>query len=445
MRASYIVAALLAFASPALAQVSEFIVENVESSNWYKISPNEISIREYRASSPPRIRFSQSESVSKCVLYNVSCDSKEPITLKIPVTPIKPRLLTLKYRRSGRERQIRIRILDSVSNDFTIKGRSVLNKSILVAPWRYLMSISPRGELIYYNASFDKVVDFKQHLIDGKIFYSYMRTLFINPSVNSEGERIVIDEKFRVVEKFLDPSDVHEFVYLGKGHIIRSYYGQTKTAAGECYIDQAFEEVKQKKLVEKFSVADFFKIGYVPDPPDKVSYQGKICISDEHLNAIQIIDPERWLISLGRSTVIMWNKSLKKAEWILGGPNDQFRLQKHQQANLLHTPVWTPQQSRLVLLDNNHTSTKTRILDYQLNIDKKSVISFKEIELGNGFSKFGGSLQVDNDNVFSVGTGMREKNRWDFIELQKDKQTMSIRFGKDNEFTGYRVYRGVIR
>ncbi len=422
----------------------EFSISNIDRASWHWASEGQLQLNEYNSSRPPQLVFFDPTEISECRLGKISCNPNEPITLVVDVKRPKPFIARLRYKARGKSKSIVISLLSQVSPDFKVTGASNLDKNILISPWHYAMVLSPKGELVYYRDFEFFVQDFRQHIVKGAIYYSIVNVTTSNIKINSEGPRLILDENFKVIEKFDHIVDGHEFHYLGPKHYLFMTYDDIETPAGTCYINQTISEEKNGKSIYRFSIFDFFKQGYLAEAPYKFPFRGRNCNGNSHLNAVQIVDKDRWLISLGNGSIFLWNKATGKPEWIFSGPEDQFDLKPKQLTHLHHTPRWFPDEGRLTVFDNDYQTQTTRLLDFKLDPVKKMVVTLKEIPLSNGYSIFGGSLEIDRENIFSVGFGMRAKGKWDFAEIEDGRRNMTIQFQKQSFGPySYRVYRGI--
>ncbi|MES2854496.1 MAG: hypothetical protein V4692_01480, partial [Bdellovibrionota bacterium] len=327
----------------------------------------------------------------------------------------------MKFNDDSKKREIVIQLLKRVSPDFSVTGEAKIQKNVLLSPLSYAIVLSPKGDLIYYRAFSAPVQDFRPHIVDGKIFYSILQVTNSNVDVNSEGMRLILDENFKVIAEHQKITDGHEFHYLKPKHYVYLTYDVRDTPSGKCYLDQSVVEEIGGKETYRFSVYDYVKRGYLPDSSYNQSFKGRSCVGHFHLNTVQILGPNHWLLGFSGGLVILWNKSKKTAEWIFNGPEDQFFAEGSQRPNVMHTPIWDPESSRLTLFDNDHLTKNARVIEYRLNIPEKKMLSFREWRLNNGISRFGGGIQVEGDSIFSVGFGAGATGTWDFAEIENGK------------------------
>jgi hypothetical protein len=415
---------------------------------------NENTFRLFEFNSKRKPRLSSKDTQIKCRLNSGQPWIPLPMEIPFPVTHKAPFEHKISCR--GRDRKaFFVRVLFDLADgfdDLQIRGKSSLNQAILATPGGQLIKISPTGEMIFFRRSpTGNFNDFKPHNVRGKIFYSYLNNTITTPGVTSEGTRTILDENFSNIEATDFLTDIHEFDYLGPNHYLYSSYEMVDLPDGTCFLNQRAVERKNNKEVRSFSVRDFVEAGFRIQEESITVFHGRSCKTMSHLNAIQIISENSWLMSLGEGVVLMFNHVTRKPEWILGGFQDQFDIIKKVKMNYIHTPRWQLSENRLIIYDNNYQTKRSRILDFKLDIANRKVIHLKEIPLGNIYSVHSGGVEANfplspvSDLIYSVGTGMPEKDDWNFIEHNGTNQTLAIRFGKSKMSTySYRTYRSTL-
>lgn len=415
---------------------------------------NENTFRLFEFNSKRKPRLTSKDTQIKCRFNSEQPWIPLPMEIPFPGTRKAPFEHKINCRGSA-QKAFLVRILFDLADgfdDLQIRGKSSLNQAILATPGGQLVKISPSGEMIFFRRSpTGNFNDFKPHKVHGRIFYSYLNNTITTPGVTSEGPRTILDENFSNIESTNFLTDIHEFEYLGSNHYLYSSYEAIDLPDGTCFLNQRAVERKNDKEIRSFSVRDFVEAGFRIQDESITVFHGRTCKTVSHLNAIQIISENSWLMSLGEGVVLMFNHVTRKPEWILGGFQDQFDIIKKVKMNYIHTPRWQPSDSRLIVYDNNYETKRSRILDFKLDIANRKVIHLKEIPLGNIYSVHSGGVEANfplapsSDLIYSVGTGMPEKEDWNFIEYNGKSQTLAIRFGKSKISTySYRTYRSVL-
>lgn len=415
------------------------------------ISRDVVQVLDFDRRQPPVVTFAETTKIKSCTFDGSPC----PPDLKMSLLPEKgrprPRSFALKWTDDQGAHDVSVRILQRIPADFKVEGESVLAEHLYLAYTNVLLALSPKGEVDFYRELPFTVIDFKPNVVGGKTFYSYGEVLQYNDLLNTQGKHWVLDDRFSLHESIDEVFDDHEFVFMGKGHYLYTSYEAITRPDGKCQLVQAAVERKNGKTNYRVDNVELARRGLLPPfmlPTEKMGlvggsqFEGRECEQSGHLNAITIIDPNRWLLSFGDSTVIMWLKKEKRPEWVFGGVASQFPLSEAQKPSFFHTPRWFPKESRLILFDNGISAKKSRILDYVLDVKRKKVIEMKETSLGDTFALAAGSVERNGD-VLSIGTGRWTKGDWDFIEMKEGKPTMRIRICPECKAGEvYRIYRG---
>ncbi len=451
-RVSYTIGLLVALSigsSSALAAAP--VIENADS-RWE--NKTILRVIDFNRNRPPVLTFDDSKSVKSCKLDSAPCPKNHRMELlPFPGRP-RGRIFTLTWIDGDGEHEASVKLLDRIPSDFSIEGRSVLKKNVFLAVGTLLLSLSPEGEIDFYRESSFPTVDFRPVKVGGKRFYSFGQIRQVNEAVNSEGMHWVLDQDFELFDVQSRISDNHEFLFLGPKHFVFTHYEDSAKEGEPCVLRQSVIESKNGRDVYVLDSDELVKLGILPAygvPPvrksirTKIRYHGRECLQNDHLNAVEIVDRNRWLVSFGESTVFMWLKKERRAEWVFGGVGDQFKLTAEQKTALHHTPHWFEKEKRLILFDNGLENKRSRVVEYFLDFKSGKVRAMKQHDLGGAFSTSAGSVEVDGD-VLSVGFGNRENSKNDFVELSSGTQTMAIRVCSNcDKLWIYRFYRGDVR
>lgn len=135
-----------------------------------------------------------------------------------------------------------------------------------------------------------------------------------------------------------------------------------------------------------------------------------------HINSISLDPKDGNLIASSRNidTVMKINVQDGSIMWELSGKDDDFGLTQDQMTSKQHYAQYTD-DGTLTVFDNNE---QTRIVEYTLNEDDRTLTGFKFYQINDYFSPATGSVQkllVEND-VFVIGWGYARCKR---IELYK--------------------------
>ncbi|MES2962700.1 MAG: arylsulfotransferase family protein [Bdellovibrionota bacterium] len=405
-----------------------------------------VVIKSFDRRKPPLVSFPNPKKVFTCRFDGKTC----PKDLKFTLLPHDglPRLRTffIHWRDEAGPHELGIRFLTRLGEGLSAKGQSNSDKHIFFANNGSIGAIDPKGELVFIREFDIGVVDFRPQIVKGKTFYTYGLIRDFNTNVNSMASHVVLDETMQIVETHHRIVDSHEFLFLGRKHyLFTNYEAAKRDGDGKCLLKQYLIEEKDGKDVYVVSTDDLISAEALPDYGSTVAFNGKNCIQNGHLNGVEVIDANRWLISFGDGPIIMWLKKERRAEWVLGGEKDQFGLRPDQRTALHHTPRWSESEKSILVFDNGNVEKRSRLIKYVLDLKQKSLREFKTIDFGDGFAWAGGNVETDGKTI-SIGTGFWDKPNDDFVELVDGKKTMSIRLciscvaGRN-----YRVYRGPFR
>lgn len=332
---------------------------------------------------------------------------------------------------------------------FAIEGRSVLDADVLAAPTGGLLQLGPDGKLKFFRAV-DSVgkgnaEDFKQHRVNGKIYYSYLTQSVYAPQVTSGGYRTILNSRYEPIETTDFLTDLHEFEYLGKNHYLYVTYEVKDRVDGSCYIEQAVIERKDGRILHRFELGAFLRDRAVfPSEGEPVAFYGRSCVQLAHINSVQVIGPQTWFIGFGRGAAIAWNFVKNKLEWAIGN-SALPGIKSVSGFGNFHTPRFSKHDSRFVMFENSSplsdgTSTVVTIFDFKLDLAALKIASVKTLEIAGLRSVHSGNVEA-RGSVYSIGTGSREKGDWDFMEYDGTRRTFAIRF--TTAARSYRVYRSL--
>lgn len=431
------------FFSTASAQ-KDFHFKNVNDSDWNFTSESNVRIARYYHKKPPVLVLKSSLNLNDCIFDGRPCSRTRELEIKLPEGKSTSHTILLKYKDDKQiSKLLSFEIASENKLGFKIIGQSALNKNLLMSPDKRLLMLSPKGDLLFYLESNFSLIDFRQHIVNNTIFYSYFQVSKHHDGVNSDGHRIILNEHFELLKKIETLMDFHEFIFLGLDHYIFSLYSSIETVSGHCEIIQKVVELKNGKVLNEFSTEKYKKIGYIFDRYKKHAYKGRYCIKGTHLNSVVRLSHDKWIISFGNESIFLWNLKKNKAEWIFHGYQDQFGISNHFQTTLHHTPHFDFETGRVILFANNLGNKNVRILDFILDFENKQVISEKSIEFPEQFSTFGGSVFIDK-NTLSIGFGSKDSGPWDFIEHTSGSQVFFIKILDDKyKILNYRIYRSV--
>lgn len=434
MKLAWIVLSLAV--APTVAHASApFHVENASSEALVWKSSSELDVREFDVRNPPTLVFDSWSEISKCSLDGSPCTQRTALSIQHAQPHVRVFNLQL-VMKSGTTQAFKIELFEKLGDGFRIVGRSQLKKNILFGYDDLLMMLSPKGEVLYYFRTPFFVSDFKQHLVDGRIFYSYFHHQTGNLMLNVEGNRVVLDEHFKIVDTPDVIVDGHEFVILGPRHYLFSSYDGMTASNGKCKIDQNILEWKDGREVSRAHL-NTFALAFGASP-HLVQFHGHECEAVGHFNSIQVIDDDHWILET-HARVFEYDRKTQQPTWILGGKLDQFKIGDAASARLWHCARWDDQKKELTVFDNgiHFPDTPAGVRVFKLDLASKSVLSRRFIPVAKGVSEYGGCAWKDGDS-FSVTMG-EHKTEYDFIETRDGSIDMAVRVWPRGAPYNYRV------
>lgn len=338
----------------------------------------------------------------------------------------------------------------------------------------YLLKTDAMGNIIFYWNLGETVLDFKAHELPTENLYSF--ALFSSEGLGLgdvgyvPASELVMDENYNVIDNVpyllenelvrnRTPLDSHDFIILDRGHyIVMGYYGKTVfnipdniphseygTRVAACII----QEIDNNKLVWQWDSTDHPELYGLSLNTDY--YNKKEQWNDyAHLNSIQI-DPKdgNYLCSFRNlSTILKINAKTGEIMWFLGGKLDEFNLSELQKTSFQHYARYTDEGS-ITVFDNGNKSYdsfvegKSRIVEYWINEQTKTLQQFREYTVNEEFSATMGSAQKLADDLFVIGWGGRTTKApvMSVIDFEDQKTIFHIVYPLTDYFSNsYRVY-----
>lgn len=413
-----------------------------------------IFLKEYRRELPPEIHFSADAKITKCRFAGKNC--KGPgITLSLPgKVPENSRetRLEVTYEVKKIKRQLTLSLFPENFPYFSQEGQSAGSDPLIfsVATMTpdnregcHLFVMTPEGQLTFYRHLDLVCNDFRPHRFsDGTLAYSYQEVTLGAEFIGVFGPRVVLDKDFNFIRRIPLDDDGHEFILLGPDHWIGIELELDRLGSGMPYLNKRVRERKAGKIIFDWGVSDFtreLKTEAVSNAQIS-TYKKEVVAELLHLNSVQKVGEEGYLIGLGFNGVAFVDRDTRKISWILGGLNDQFSLKIHEHPYFLHTPWFDEKTGELILFSNWTYGLRkfSRVLSYKLDPKEKKLIQFRELRNKKELSYIMGSVQLTGD-LISVGLGTKEISRCDFVEMKGNEETWKFHLGK--KWVVYRFYR----
>ena len=365
---------------------------------------------------------------------------------------------------------------------FTVTGETDLEGNIYLSfvYTKNIVMLDGKGNIVWYKhgeSPEDGVNtgywDFKKHVIDGEVYYSYHDQ---NPSYDkfgiagyAPGERVILDSEFNEVKRITfeasdivdkgHPLDGHDFYLIDLDHYIMSGYikdrvynvpGYEETGSNVVY--SYLQEVYHGEVVWDFRTVDYpelyslvvtdayqyandFANEYV-DAPDYVHFNamrinddGDLVVSYRHLNTIMCLDRTAPRTSTPDQII-----------WKLSGNADEFGLTDDQKTSSQH--YVTVDGDTVMAFDNHNITEETRVVWYDIDFDEMELVDFEAYRIDGKFSSACGSAQRIHDNVFALGWGCAENDSVCFCvyDFDADKELLRITLENPSNFTYRCVY-----
>ena len=361
---------------------------------------------------------------------------------------------------------------------YTIDGETDLEGNFFISfvYTRNIMMLDGKGNVVWakHEEQPDPNVqsgfwDFKKHVIDGKVYYSYhdqdpKNEKFGLPGF-APGERVILDSDFREVKRISfeksdyvekgHPLDGHDFLLIDLNHYIMSGYLKERVynipgyPDGSNVIYSYLQEVENGKVVWDWRSVDYPELYSLTvtdatatandfaneqvDAPDYVHFNamrlndsGDLVCSFRHLNTILCLDR---------------TKDTDQIKWKLSGNGDQFGLSDSQKTSGQH--YVTVDGNTISAFDNHNITEHTRIVSYDVNMDEQKLLGFREYVVDGKFSEACGAQQHLYDDTFMIGWGAAQNDKvcmcvYDFA-ADKALITMTLK-GPSENFTYRCVY-----
>ncbi len=365
---------------------------------------------------------------------------------------------------------------------YTVTGETDLEGNFFLSfvYTKNIIMLDGKGNVVWYkhgespeNGVNTGYWDFKKHIVDGKVYYSYHDQNASYDKYGLEGyapgERVIMDSEFREVKRITfeesdvvyrgHPLDGHDFLLIDLDHYIMSGYIRDRVynipgyEQGSNVIYSYLQEVDHGQVVWDWRSIDYQELYSLTvtdatptandfanqqvDAPDYVHFNamrlnddGDLVCSFRHLNTILFLDR-----TMGRDT----NDQIRMK---LSGNGDMFGLTDDMKTSSQH--YVTVDGDSVMAFDNHNITGRTRVVQYDLDYANMEVTDFREYRIDGKFSSACGSAQRIHDNVFALGWGHASNDSVCFCvyDFDQDKELLRITLDNPNNFTYRCVYYG---
>jgi arylsulfate sulfotransferase len=294
-----------------------------------------------------------------------------------------------------------------------------------------LFFLDQRGSIKREVSVGTDVENLQKWTINGQVRYTYFHTEGISTLDGTTGTELgyemVCDSSLNILDsvKLLsfgkidanvqDKLDVHEFILLGDKHYIyETYYAETPhnipdslhPAAGVRVAACIIQEVLNGEVVFQWDGTQYPEL-FSASMENNNFGDTTTLLDYMHLNSICVDSTDNNLIVSFRNLneIVKLNRQTGQIIWRLGGNNSDFALTPDQIFLRQHYPRLIENGKTLIFLDNGHDSLRaySRILEFQLNQNSKTISSFKSFTIPDNFIQFAGSVKKEGNQYFIGG------------------------------------------
>lgn len=413
---------------------------------------------EYQSKKPAQVELSPEAKLVSCRWQGKVC-GRPPwiLELKQNLTQAQGmRKLVVRYSLAGQRLSFVLDALSPLFPELDIVGKPVLNRSLVfsISQLRnnnrkdcHLFVLNTQGQLDFYRQLELPCGDFRPHLTTEGLFYSYQEVRDSILLVAFLGPRVVLDANFNFVRRIEEANDGHEFILLTPDHWIGLELELDRLKNGMAYFNKRFRERKNGKIVFEWGVADYFadRKSEAVAEAFTANYKGSPVADMLHINALQIVSENEWLVSFG-SSIGLLDKKTRRLRWVLGGISDEFKLKPEQIPIFMHTPYFDAKKNQLYVFANRSLGFgvphPARVLRYTLDPENKVLKEFRILRDEKEVAYLMGSLEV-HDDVLSIGLGTKDRAQHDFVEMKDGKMTWGLNLRLPRQII-YRFYRAPI-
>ncbi|MBS1771364.1 MAG: aryl-sulfate sulfotransferase [Bacteroidetes bacterium] len=275
-------------------------------------------------------------------------------------------------------------------------------------------------------------MNFHRWDINGKIRYTYQYynpySFLISGIGYIPGYTVLMDENMNVLKHIYlqqyngrsasDPNvlDGHDFILFDDDHYISmAYYKRPAsldnsivTSDSVTVVAPIIQEVRNGNVVWEWDGSQYPE--FYSTSVEGNDFSNTTAAQDYmHMNSMIVDDKDGNLICSFRNLnqIVKINRKTGNIIWRLGGKNSDFAVSSDQQFLRQHDVTLTDGGKTLLVFDNGDFNTRpyTRICEYQLDENSRTISSFKAMKLPNNtFCRFMGSVQKTDSSYF-IGCG----------------------------------------
>lgn len=322
---------------------------------------------------------------------------------------------------------------------FTVTGKSTYPRDYYITPMMpdggAIYKIDDNGNVLFYKMTGANALDFKKVVTEDGIRYIYCEQVASQHSplaTTAPADYVVMDDHYHEIKRIgmqesddiTDsswPSDWHDLLYVDDNE----YYVMTYKNEYVKNIPDTIPQRKPDTLVTANIIQGFKdgKLFFAWDSTDYPELYGQSTEGNDytnmldsqpdylHINSLDLDKRDGNLIASFRhlDSILKIDTTTGNILWTLGGKGDDFHLTPEQKTSHQHYARYNPAGS-ITAFDNGNTKMQSRVVEYWLDEDHKTLKDFKSYQVDGYFSSATGSAQrlSQDQDVFLIGWGMRD-------------------------------------
>ncbi len=302
--------------------------------------------------------------------------------------------------------------------------------------------------------------DFQKWTFNGNTYFSYLLAegdYAIGGQGTEEGYDIVCDSDLNELwrAKYIpvngdtttdDRLDVHDFILLGENHYMAiSAHLETPTNIPDSLnpspnarvVACRIEEVNNGQVVFHWDGTDYPE--FYGESVEHNNFSDSVNTIDYmHMNSLCIDPNDNNIICSFRNLneIVKINRTTGAIMWRLGGKHSDFPLNTDEQFLRQHFARFTDNGQTLIFVDNGDQALRpySRILEFQLNENTKSISGFNAYKVPDAFIRYAGSVKKENGYYF-IGGGSAN------FALQVNYSTDEVYLRINQKYSSYRALK----
>ena len=325
-----------------------------------------------------------------------------------------------------------------------------------------LAILDQKGNVLKEKTTDLKVDNFQKWNIGGVTYFTYFQTegVYTIGGITSteEGYDIICDSNLNQLSRNTllpfenidttgyDRLDLHEFILLGENHYmaISSRLESPKNIPDSLHpssnarvIACVIQEVNNGQVIFQWDGTTYPE--FYGSSVENNDFSDSVNVMDYmHMNSLCIDPNDNNIICSFRNLnqIIKINRATGIIMWRLGGKNSDFSLTSDEVFLRQHYARFTDNNQTLMFVDNGLQATRpySRIVEFQLGENSKTVNNFHAYKVPDTFIQYAGSVKKENGNYF-IGGGSAS------YALQVNYTTNEVLLRLKQKFSSYRALK----